>query len=95
MMKDAVQVGVSPSDFWRMTPKELHFVMEGYLWRRDDLHIHLSRYTAAIISPHTKKRIKPKDLYDPVLIGKERGPSLEERKAKFQEIQRMMRAKGG
>lgn len=96
MLQDAVRVGISPDQFWRMTPKEIHFVMEGYLWRRDDLHIHLSRYTAATISPHTKKRIKPKDLYEPVVIGKENRPSLEERRAKFQEIKQLMeRAKGG
>lgn len=93
MLRDAARIGVSPPQFWKMTPKELHYLLEGYLWRRDDRGTMLANFTAAIVSPHTKRRVKASDLYKPVLqeIGKSSAPlTLEERRQRFDKAVKKM-----
>lgn len=91
MLRDAIRVGVGPREFWELTPKELYYVQEGYLWRRDDRGIMLSSFTAALLAPHTKRRIKPSELYKPVLNHKpERKQSAEERRRQFEEAVKTM-----
>ncbi|WP_132221595.1 hypothetical protein [Laceyella sacchari] len=61
---------------------------EGYFWRQDQLRQFWAAMTAATIQPHSKKRIKPTDLYKPLARAKRSGPVLseEERRRRFDEI---------
>lgn len=60
---------MKPDEFWKLTPRELNLMAEGYTEeqeRRLDLHQRLLAWHASnIMNVHTKKRIKPEDLYKP------------------------------
>jgi inner membrane protein involved in colicin E2 resistance len=69
MLGDALKIGLKEEEFWKMTPKRLRMAMEAYLWQKDQQGVMLSTFTAAVINTQIKKRIKPSDLYRPVLIN--------------------------
>lgn len=64
---------------------------QGYLWRRDDRGVMLSNFTAAIVNPHVKRRVKPADLYRPVVSDKKKPRlSLADRQKRFEEAVKLM-----
>lgn len=75
-----------------MTPKEVWAQHDAWLWQRDQLAMLWAHFTAATVQPHTKKRVKAKDLYKPVVVGKDRKDDLtpEERRKRFEEAVRKM-----
>jgi hypothetical protein len=91
MLRDAIRVGVSPREFWEWTPKELHYHHEGYLWRRDDRGTMFSSFTAALLTPHTKRKVKPSDLYKPVITDPPaKKQKVAERRKQFEEAVKTM-----
>lgn len=60
---------MKPDEFWKLTPRELNLMAEGYTEeqeRRLDLQQRLLAWHASnVMNVHTKKRIKPEDLYKP------------------------------
>lgn len=76
-----------------MTPKEVWAVMEGYYWRRDDKYQVESVFFAGVLNMLKGKKggkIKPQDLYRPVLKGRGEEVSVEERQERFERaVQKM------
>lgn len=69
MLEDALKIGLTEEQFWSSTPKRIRQHMEAYLWQKDQQGVMLSTFTAAIINTQIKKKIKPSDLYRPVLVN--------------------------
>lgn len=72
-----------------MMPAEVAAVAEGYLWRMDRWGVLLSGFTAAIVQPWAKRRIRPRDLYRPVLRAEERR-TKDERQQQFERAVALM-----
>lgn len=75
-----------PAEFWLLTPREVQAVIEGWVWRKDQLGQMLSVMFAVIANRLGKPRLLPKHLYRPA-AGKvaARLRALEARR-KFDEI---------
>lgn len=64
-MVSASRVGVTPNDFWGITPSELSIMLEAY-YRNIDHEMQVRAYfTSALMNPWVKQRIRPTDLYRP------------------------------
>jgi hypothetical protein len=65
--RNAMNTGLTPDQFWSMTPRETSAWIEGYHYRIDDTREYLSPFVATLANVHIRKRhqkINPKDLVD-------------------------------
>jgi hypothetical protein len=85
IIQDALNIGLSHEEFWRITPVELRQRIEAYWWQVDQQRQFLSHLAAAIMQPHTKKRIKGKDLYKPISFKRKDALSNKERLKRFEQ----------
>ncbi|MFC7443402.1 hypothetical protein [Laceyella putida] len=76
-----------------MTPVELRQRIDGYFWRLDQERQFLAHLAAALIQPHTKKRIKGTDLYKPLSFKKGSTEPKENRLKKFEEVAKRLAKK--
>jgi predicted secreted protein len=53
-----VRAGIRPAEFWRMTPAEVHLVIEGYHERQDDFGERLAFLAYVIAAPHYPRRMQ-------------------------------------
>lgn len=83
-----MQAGIAPDVFWSLTLRELSMVLEAKqleTYRLWDVARTVGMWT---LSPHTKKKLRPRDLLDlPIDAAQDRKPSFDKYKEILQRIQ--------
>ena len=61
------QLGLDVDDFWDSTPREFFNRFDGFMefekWRQREAWERMRSQTAALLNIHTKKRIRPRDVF--------------------------------
>lgn len=78
-------LGLKPWEFWRLTPGEFEEMVEGYNLRVEHEMHRLAWHAANIMNVHLKKKVTPGKL-----LGKREPMSMEERKAEFEKLKRLI-----
>jgi len=62
-------LNITHNQLYRMTPKEVHDRLEGWLWRERRIEEQHARWVAVLVQPHTKERVTAEKL-----LGRPIGP---------------------
>lgn len=80
-------LGLKPHEFWSLTLKEFHWMMEGYRLKEDQEWRKIAQLASWTMSPHLKRPIRADQLYRP---QQQRKKSATEARTDFEALQKAM-----